>query len=101
MKKEPKEGEAIMEDIKQKILAYFKENAAKPLTVEEIEEQLTLDEASEFTVLVKGLNELEAEGQLVRTRSNRFGLPEKLNSCEERSRCMLKALLSSYQMKRE
>ncbi|PAD22854.1 ribonuclease R [Terribacillus saccharophilus] len=68
-----------MEEIKQKILAYFKENAAKPLTVEEIEEHLTLDEASEFNVLVKGLNELEAEGQLVRTRSNRFGLPEKLN----------------------
>ncbi|MFS0559704.1 ribonuclease R [Terribacillus sp. 179-K 1B1 HS] len=68
-----------MDEIKQKILNYFKENAEKPLTVEEIEQQLSLDEASEFTVLVKGLNELEAEGQLVRTRSNRFGLPEKLN----------------------
>src|SRR5699024_6488910 len=33
----------------------------------------------DFKELVKTLNELEYAGQLVRTRKNRFGLPEKMN----------------------
>src|SRR5699024_1628350 len=33
----------------------------------------------DFKVLVKTLNKLEEEGQLVRTRKNLYGLPEKMN----------------------
>ncbi|QHS23222.1 ribonuclease R [Virgibacillus sp. MSP4-1] len=68
-----------MSEMKEKILSYFNENA-KPLSVHEIEEVLELDEDVEsFKGLVKTLNELEQEGELVRTRKNRYGLPEKMN----------------------
>ncbi|MEC5425343.1 ribonuclease R [Virgibacillus sp. C22-A2] len=65
--------------MKDRIRNYFKENGKKPLSVEELEEVLDIDDALEFKELVKALNELEDEGELVRTRKNRFGLPEKMN----------------------
>lgn len=61
------------------ILQYFNENGAKPLTVHELEEVFALHEADDFKKLVKTLNALENSGQLVRTRKNRYGLPEKMN----------------------
>ncbi|GGK03550.1 ribonuclease R [Lentibacillus kapialis] len=58
---------------------YFNEHSEKPLSVEELEEALDLEDAVEFKELVKALNALEETGELVRTRKNRFGLPEKMN----------------------
>jgi len=66
-------------DLKQQILTFFKETASKPLSVQELEETMELEETNEFKDLMKALNELEEEGELVRTRKNRFGLPEKMN----------------------
>ncbi|WP_222599484.1 ribonuclease R [Aquibacillus kalidii] len=66
-------------DIKEKIVNYFKINADKPLSVQEIQEILNLQDADEFTILMKLLNELEDEGELVRTRKNRYGPPERMN----------------------
>jgi ribonuclease R len=65
--------------MKDRIWAYFKESGTKPLSVHELEEVMEIKEAVEFKELVKALNELEDEGELVRTRKNRFGLPEKMN----------------------
>ncbi|MCC2248752.1 ribonuclease R [Virgibacillus sp. AGTR] len=65
--------------MKEKIQNYFKENGTKPLAVDELEEVLEIEDAIEFKELVKVLNQLEEEGELVRTRKNRFGLPEKMN----------------------
>ncbi|MGX4668856.1 ribonuclease R [Cerasibacillus sp. JNUCC 74] len=65
--------------MKERIQNYFKENGTKPLTVNEIEEALQIETADEFKELIKALNILEEEGELVRTRKNRFGLPEKMN----------------------
>jgi len=65
--------------MKDKIQAYFNETGTKPLAVHELEEALEIKEAVDFKELVKALNELEDNGQLVRTRKNRFGLPEKMN----------------------
>ncbi|MFA1819151.1 ribonuclease R [Virgibacillus oceani] len=65
--------------MKDRIQAYFKESGTKPLAVHELEEILEIKEAVDFKELVKALNELEDNGQLVRTRKNRFGLPEKMN----------------------
>ncbi|WP_425287846.1 ribonuclease R [Oceanobacillus limi] len=62
-----------------KIKDYFKENGTKPLAVHELEEELEIEDAVDFKELVKALNELEHQGELVRTRKNRFGLPEKMN----------------------
>ncbi|ASF40348.1 ribonuclease R [Halobacillus halophilus] len=66
-------------DLKQQILTFFKETASKPLSVQELEETMEFEETNEFKDLMKALNELEEEGELVRTRKNRFGLPEKMN----------------------
>lgn len=64
---------------KQKILSFMKEEAYKPLTVQELEEAFQIMDAADFRTLVITLNELEDEGLVVRTRTNRYGLPEKMN----------------------
>ncbi|KRG15136.1 ribonuclease R [Lederbergia galactosidilytica] len=61
-----------------KVLDYLQEKA-KPLTVSEIEEDLQVTEAEDFKSLVKALVYMEEQGMVVRTRSNRYGLPEKMN----------------------
>lgn len=61
------------------ILQYFHKSDAKPLTVHELEEVFAMHEADDFKKLVKTLNALEDAGKLVRTRKNRYGLPEKMN----------------------
>ncbi|ELK48004.1 ribonuclease R [Halobacillus sp. ACCC02827] len=66
-------------ELKQKILDLFQEHISKPLSVEELQDALELDGADSFKELMKTLNSLEEEGELVRTRKNRFGLPEKMN----------------------
>ncbi|WP_068673600.1 ribonuclease R [Oceanobacillus sp. Castelsardo] len=65
--------------MKDRILSMFKETEMRPLAVDEIERELGIDDSSEFKELVIALNELEEAGELVRTRKNRFGLPEKMN----------------------
>ncbi|NLI69110.1 MAG: ribonuclease R, partial [Bacilli bacterium] len=65
--------------MEEKILQYFKESGSRPLTVHELEEIFEIETAEQFKVLVKALNELENSGELVRTRKNRYGLPEKMN----------------------
>ncbi|WP_106496728.1 ribonuclease R [Lentibacillus sp. Marseille-P4043] len=68
-----------MDELKEKILTFFNENGTRPLSVDELEGVLDLEYAEEFKELIKSLNELEEAGELVRTRKNRFGLPEKMN----------------------
>ncbi|MER0465626.1 ribonuclease R [Bacillus cabrialesii subsp. cabrialesii] len=62
-----------------KLLSFMKEEAYKPLTVQELEEMLNITEAEEFKELVKALVTLEDKGLIVRTRSDRYGIPEKMN----------------------
>src|SRR5690625_559902 len=69
----------MSEQMKNKILTYFKEDISRPLSVSELEVALELDDARMFKELVISLNELEEAGELVRTRKNRFGLPERMN----------------------
>ncbi|MBM7096940.1 ribonuclease R [Bacillus sp. H-16] len=64
---------------KEYVLNYMKEEADKPLSVKDLEEALGVTDSSQFKAFVKLLNELEEEGKLVRTRSNRYGLPDKMN----------------------
>lgn len=61
------------------LLAFMREDAYKPLSVNELEEVFEIRTSDAFKELVKLLNELEAEGEIVRTRSNRYGLPERMN----------------------
>lgn len=66
-------------NLKEKILDFFNENKTGPQSVQELENELQIEDSVEFKELVVTLNELEDTGQLVRTRKNRFGLPEKMN----------------------
>ncbi|WP_044746958.1 ribonuclease R [Bacillus alveayuensis] len=63
----------------EELLNFMREEAYKPLTVKELEEALGIEDADEFKELVITLNEMEEKGLIVRTRSNRYGLPEKMN----------------------
>src|SRR5699024_9296013 len=67
------------DELKNDIIKYFKESGTKPLTVHELEEIFAMHDVEEFKSLVQTLNELEMNGMLIRTRKNRFGLPEKMN----------------------
>lgn len=68
-----------MENLEEKILAYFREEHASLLKTSELEAMFGLDSADELKQLMKVLNHLEDSGQLIRTRKNRYGLPEKMN----------------------
>lgn len=63
----------------ERLLDYMKEEAYKPLTVSELEEALQIEDAAEFKEFVKTLVYMEEKGLVVRTRSNRYGLPEKMS----------------------
>ncbi|HEY4553134.1 MAG TPA: ribonuclease R [Bacillaceae bacterium] len=62
-----------------RVTAYMKDEAYKPLTVKEMEEAFGITDAEDFKALVKALVHMEERGLVVRTRSNRYGLPEKMN----------------------
>ena len=69
----------MSETIRERIMNLFNDNVTRPLAVGELEDYLEIDDAEEFRQLVIALNTLEEEGELVRTRKDRFGLPEKMN----------------------
>lgn len=70
----------MSDQIKQEnVLAYFEEEAKKPVTVEELEERFEISSSGAFKELIQVLNELEETGKIVRTRTNRYGIPEKMN----------------------
>ncbi|WP_026694514.1 ribonuclease R [Peribacillus kribbensis] len=62
-----------------RLLEYMKESSYKPLTVQELEEAFGIHDSSEFKDFVKALVHMEEKGLVVRTRNNRYGLPEKMN----------------------
>lgn len=63
----------------ERILTFMRDEAYKPLTVEELEEAFGIEDADGFKEFVKTLVALEEEGLIVRTRSNRYGMPERMN----------------------
>ncbi|MFS0780158.1 ribonuclease R [Bacillus sp. 1P06AnD] len=62
-----------------RLLQFMKEESYKPMTVQELEKELGIEESDDFKSFVKALVKMEEKGQVVRTRSNRYGLPEKMN----------------------
>ncbi|RLQ96671.1 ribonuclease R [Falsibacillus albus] len=63
----------------ERLLTYMKDEAYKPLTVQELEEAFGIKDSSAFKDFVKALVHMEEKGLVVRTRSNRYGLPQKMN----------------------
>ncbi len=66
-------------ELQKRILELMKDDQYKPMTVSEIEVAFDLQEADDFRELVKTLVKMEAQGYIVRSRSNRYGLPERMN----------------------
>ncbi|MBD8027765.1 ribonuclease R [Ureibacillus sp. Re31] len=66
-------------ELQERLLQLMKQDDYKPLKVDELEELLELEDADEFKELVKMLVRMEDEGLIVRSRSNRYGLPERMN----------------------
>ncbi|HHY21064.1 MAG TPA: ribonuclease R, partial [Bacilli bacterium] len=63
----------------ERILSFMREEAYAPMLVSELEEVFEITTADEFKEFVKLLNEMEEQGQVVRTRTNRYGVPERMN----------------------
>ncbi|MFT9849963.1 ribonuclease R [Aneurinibacillus sp. REN35] len=61
------------------ILRFMREQASRPMTVKELEEAFEIEGAEAFKTFIKVLNQLEDTGQVIRTRTNRYGVPEKMN----------------------
>ncbi|CAG7650255.1 ribonuclease R [Paenibacillus allorhizosphaerae] len=64
---------------REELIDFMKETAYKPMTYQELEKQFGISDAQEFKVFLKLLNELENEGLVLRTRNERYGVPERMN----------------------
>lgn len=64
---------------KEAILELMKEQLYKPMTVQELQEVFRVQTADGLKQLMRLLNQLEQEGEILRTRSNRYGIPERMN----------------------
>ena len=64
--------------LKDKIVEFMKKEAYKPLTSEDLAEEMEL-KGTELNELWKILNELENNGDVVKTRHDKYGVPERMN----------------------
>ena len=68
-----------MENLKDTLLELMRADEYKPLTIKEIEEHFGYSHSEEFKELVKTLVQMEEKGLVVRSRSNRYGVPARMN----------------------
>lgn len=64
-------------DIKEIIIDFMKEQAYKPMNVKELEKVFCVKKADSKN-FKKILDEIEKEGAIVKTRTNRYGIPDKM-----------------------
>jgi len=63
----------------QELLDFMRETAYKPMTYNELEQHFAIEDAEDFKLFLKLLNALEDKGEIVRTRTERYGVPERMN----------------------
>ncbi|MDR9852040.1 ribonuclease R [Paenibacillus sp. VCA1] len=63
----------------QTILELMQDPDYKPMTYQELEKHFGITDSAEFREFLKMLNKLEQEGRIMMTRSERYGLPERLD----------------------
>ncbi|MCM3749358.1 VacB/RNase II family 3'-5' exoribonuclease [Paenibacillus pasadenensis] len=63
----------------QSLLDLMNQPAYKPMTYQELERQLGINNASDFKAFLKLLNELEEKGAILRSESGAYGLPQHMN----------------------
>ena len=68
----------MIEDLKNRILSYMREDAYRPLLAEDLAEgmQLTTEDLVQFWA---AMEELEHEARIIRNRSDLYGLPERMH----------------------
>ncbi len=64
--------------MKERITEFIREQAYKPLTFQELAEALGVPE-KQYQRLQRTLDQMEAAGEVVRTRLGRYGAPERMN----------------------
>lgn len=65
-------------DLKERILSFMREEAYKPLQAEDLAAELEL-KAMELKEFWSALGELEAEAAVIKTRYDKYGVPERMN----------------------
>ncbi len=63
----------------QELLDFMRETAYKPMTYQELEKHFEIKSAPEFKGFLELLNKLEHGGFILRTRTDRYGVPERMN----------------------
>ncbi|MDB5083654.1 MAG: rnr, partial [Bacilli bacterium] len=63
----------------QQLISFMKEKAYKPMNIDELSQALPVDSSDEIAELILLLNRMEADGLLVRTRTDCYGLPDKMS----------------------
>lgn len=61
------------------LLDFMRETAYKPMTYQELEQHFGITDAVEFRDFLKLLNELEQSGKIILTRTQRYGVPERMD----------------------
>ena len=68
-----------MDNMKEQLLELMRNDEYKPLTTKELEDHFGLTDSEDFKELVKTLVQMEEQGLVVRSRSNRYGVPARMN----------------------
>jgi ribonuclease R len=63
----------------QELLNFMREKAYKPMTYQELEKHFEIGGAEDFKSFLVMLNQLEQSGEIIRTRTDRYGVPERMN----------------------
>lgn len=71
-------------NFEQQVLDLMKQDNYKPATVAELEDQLGLTDAEDFTELVKTVVKLEGQNKIIRSGNDRYGLPQQMSEMRGR-----------------
>lgn len=63
----------------QELLDFMRETAYKPMTYQELEKHFGIEGADEFKAFLRLLTDMEQEGKILLTRTQRYGVPERMN----------------------
>jgi ribonuclease R len=63
----------------QELLDFMRETAYKPMTYKELEKHFGIEAAAEFKAFLRMLTEMEQDGKILLTRTDRYGVPERMN----------------------
>ncbi|MCQ4087697.1 ribonuclease R [Saccharibacillus sp. JS10] len=61
------------------LLGFMREDAYKPMTYQELEQHFGIEDADVFREFMDMLNTLEENGEVVLTRAQRYGVPERMD----------------------